>query len=67
MDMSILGTFVDSSASIYFWAFGAQGEMLEAVEHLEAVSNPGTPCPTNRRGGAHQSLSRRKLDVGWAF
>jgi hypothetical protein len=24
-------------------------EMLETVEHLETVSNPGTPCPTNRR------------------
>jgi len=24
-------------------------EMLEVVEHLETVSNPGTPCPTNRR------------------
>jgi hypothetical protein len=23
--------------------------MLEVVEHLETVSNPGTPCPTNRR------------------
>ena len=24
-------------------------EMLEAVEHLETVSNPGTPCPTRKR------------------
>ena len=24
-------------------------EMLEVVEHLETVSNPGTPCPTKRR------------------
>jgi hypothetical protein len=24
-------------------------EMLETVEHLETVSNPGTPCPTSRR------------------
>jgi hypothetical protein len=24
-------------------------EMPEVVEHLETVSNPGTPCPTNRR------------------
>jgi hypothetical protein len=24
-------------------------EMLEVVGHLETVSNPGTPCPTNRR------------------
>jgi hypothetical protein len=24
-------------------------EMLETVEHLETVSNPGTPCPTERR------------------
>jgi hypothetical protein len=23
--------------------------MGEVVEHLETVSNPGTPCPTNRR------------------
>ena len=24
-------------------------EMLEVIEHLETVGNPGTPCPTNRR------------------
>jgi hypothetical protein len=24
-------------------------EMLEVVEHLETVSNPGTPCPTDSR------------------
>jgi hypothetical protein len=24
-------------------------EMLEAIEHLETVSSPGTPCPTNQR------------------
>jgi hypothetical protein len=23
--------------------------MLEIVAHLETVSNPGTPCPTDRR------------------
>ncbi|HKO47498.1 MAG TPA: hypothetical protein VJV79_07235 [Polyangiaceae bacterium] len=23
--------------------------MLETVEHLETVSNPGAPCPTSRR------------------
>jgi len=23
--------------------------MLKAIEHLETVSSPGTPCPTNRR------------------
>jgi hypothetical protein len=23
--------------------------MLEVVEPLDTVSNPGTPCPTNRR------------------
>ena len=24
-------------------------EMLEVVEHLETVSNPGMPCPTSKR------------------
>ena len=24
-------------------------EMLDVIDHLETVSNPGTPCPTRRR------------------
>jgi hypothetical protein len=35
-------------------------EMLEVVEHLESVSNPGTPCPTNRR----PQLKRMLLEKG---
>jgi len=33
--------------------------MLEVVEHLETVSNPGTPCPTSRRPQLKRMLLKR--------
>jgi hypothetical protein len=35
-------------------------EMLEVVEHLETVSNPGTPCPTNRRPQLKRMLLEKR-------